>query len=67
VRHALEPARRAAALALCAVVGLLAACGSGGVKDKPTGTVPPPQPTTGKTGTPQGTTNTGKTTTAESK
>jgi hypothetical protein len=57
--------RRILALALCAVVGFGAAsCGSGKDKQGPAGTTPPPQPTTGQTGTPAGPTNTGRTTTS---
>jgi hypothetical protein len=57
--------RRAAALVLCALVGLAAGCGSGKNGSSPGGKVPPPHPTTGgKTGTPTGPTNTAHTTTS---
>jgi hypothetical protein len=56
--------RRLLAVALCAALGLLAGCSSGKDKQGPAGTTPPPQPTTGKTGTPAGPTNTARTTTS---
>jgi hypothetical protein len=54
-------------IVVCAVTGFAAACGSGKNHSTPGGTVPPPQPTTGKTGTPAGQTNTARTTTSEQK
>ena len=59
-----RPMRTTLVLVLCAVAGFLAACGSGSKSPStPTGTVPPPQPTTGKTGTPSTPSNTDRTTT----
>jgi hypothetical protein len=62
--------RRTLALLLVGLVGfvgLAAACSSGKSHTKPSGHLPSPQPTTGKTGTPSGPSNTNRTTTAQSK
>jgi hypothetical protein len=54
--------RRALALLCLAVAGFAAGCGSKHNGPGP-GTVPPPQPTTGHTGTPSTPSNTNRTTT----
>jgi len=58
--------RRTLALLLCGLVGFAASCSSGKNHTKPSGHLPTPQPTTGKTGTPSGPSNTNRTTTAQS-
>jgi ABC-type Fe3+-hydroxamate transport system substrate-binding protein len=56
--------RRALALVACAVAGVLAGCSSGTDKEKPSATLPTPQPTTNhETGTPSTPSNTNRTTT----